>query len=258
MQNPMFHDATAYDRLVGRYLPTLAPAFADLAVVGEGQRVLDVGCGPGGLTSVLASRVGADAVTAIDPAPPFVAACRQRVPGATVVLGVAESLPFDDDGYDVALASLVVGFMSDPVRGVSEMLRVTRPGGTVALCFWDLDRMPSFGAYWEAVGQVAAEKRTDAAMTGRAEGDLARVLTSAGADDVVSTELEASATYADADDFWSGFAEGIGPAGQHLLGLDLEQQSAVRVAALDLLGCPEGPFTLTAVAWAATGRVPEA
>jgi 2-polyprenyl-3-methyl-5-hydroxy-6-metoxy-1,4-benzoquinol methylase len=68
--------AEAYDRLMGRYLPTLAPAFADAAGVRTSMRVLDVGCGPGGLTRELVARTGADAVAAIDPSPSFVRACR--------------------------------------------------------------------------------------------------------------------------------------------------------------------------------------
>lgn len=76
--------AEQYDRFMGRYTPTLAAAPADAAGVASGMHVLDVGCGPGGLTRELAARVGAANVAAIDPAPQFVAACRERNPGADV------------------------------------------------------------------------------------------------------------------------------------------------------------------------------
>ena len=65
--------AEKYDRFMGRYTRTLAPALADAAGIEAGMRVLDVGCGPGGLTDALAARVGADHVAAIDPAPQFAA-----------------------------------------------------------------------------------------------------------------------------------------------------------------------------------------
>src|SRR4051812_44492537 len=123
---------------MGRYTRTLAPALADAAGVEAGMRGLDVGCGPGGLAEALAARVGAENVAAIDPAPQFAAACRERSPGADVRVGGAEELPWADGAFDVTLASLVIAFMRDADLGVREMARVTRPGGTVAACMWDI------------------------------------------------------------------------------------------------------------------------
>src|SRR4051794_22875666 len=124
--------ADAYDRFMGRYSVHLAPQLADLAGVAAGQRVLDVGCGPGALTAELVSRLGADSVVAVDPSEPFVAAARARNPDVDVRQVGAEELPFADDEFDAALAQLVVNFMADPVAGLTEMRRVTRRGGGVA------------------------------------------------------------------------------------------------------------------------------
>src|SRR6476659_9954279 len=98
---------------MGRYSVPLAPAFADFAKVTVGRRVLDVGCGPGALTTELARRLGPDAVSAVDPSESFVAAARERHPGVTVKRAAAEGLPFEDDTFDASLAQLVVHFMSD-------------------------------------------------------------------------------------------------------------------------------------------------
>src|SRR6187401_2420752 len=100
---------------MGRYSRLLAPQFADLAGVRAGQRALDVGCGPGALTTELVGRLGAGAVLAADPSEPFVEAARRRHPGVRVAPARAEELPFEDGAFDVALAQLVVHFMSDPV-----------------------------------------------------------------------------------------------------------------------------------------------
>ncbi|MFL5647494.1 MAG: class I SAM-dependent methyltransferase, partial [Chloroflexota bacterium] len=130
--------AEAYDRFMGRYSAQLSSQMADLAGVAIAQRVLDVGCGPGALTAELVKRVGApDRVAAVDPSEPFVAAARARNPGVAIERATAEHLPFDDGRFDAALAQLVVHFMSDPVAGLAEMARVTRPGGVVAACVWD-------------------------------------------------------------------------------------------------------------------------
>ena len=73
--------ADSYDRFMGRYSVPLAPLFADFADVVAGQRVLDVGCGPGALTTELVGRLSADRVAAVDPSEPFVTAARERNPG---------------------------------------------------------------------------------------------------------------------------------------------------------------------------------
>src|SRR6266545_5759294 len=130
-------DADAYDRFMGRYSALLAPQLADLAAVSAGQRVLDVGSGPGALTAELVRRLGPAAVSAVDPSETFVAATRQRYPGVSVQRASAEQLPFPHGEFDAALAQLVVHFMADPLAGLAEMARVTREGGVVAACVWD-------------------------------------------------------------------------------------------------------------------------
>jgi ubiquinone/menaquinone biosynthesis C-methylase UbiE len=96
--------AAIYDRQVGRYSPQLSAALIEAAGIDRRDRVLDVGCGPGGLTRALAELVGPESVAAVDPSEPFVDACRERVPGADVRLAAAEKLPFPDDQFDAVLA----------------------------------------------------------------------------------------------------------------------------------------------------------
>jgi len=255
MGTGMFQAADGYDRLIGRFLPSLAPAFADFAGVEKGS-ALDVGCGPGGLTAELARRLGAGSVSAIDPSSPFVAACRERVPGAEVIEGVAEALPFADGAFDSALSSLVVGFMSDAQRGVREMARVTRAGGVVALCFWDHARMQGIARFWRAAGRVLGISPADDRLLGLREGELASLLEGAGLVDVRATEIVATADYRDIDDLWSGYTARIGPIGQFVQTVTADQLDAVRIAVREDLDDPDRPFTLDAVAWAARAAVP--
>ena len=121
--------ADAYLRFMGRYSERLAQPFAALADLAPGERVLDVGCGPGALTARLVELVGAGAVSAVDPSASFVAAVRERLPGVDVRTGAAERLPFPDGTFGAALAQLVVHFMTDAVAGLREMARVTTPAG---------------------------------------------------------------------------------------------------------------------------------
>ena len=134
--------ADAYDRFMGRFSEPLAELFVEWADVRPGQRALDVGCGPGALTARLVERVGLGSVAALDPSDSFVAAARGRFPDLDVRRAAAEQLPYPDDTFDAALAQLVVHFMKDPVAGVREMARVTRPGGVVAACVWTTPAEP--------------------------------------------------------------------------------------------------------------------
>jgi ubiquinone/menaquinone biosynthesis C-methylase UbiE len=248
--------ASFYDRFMGRYTPSLAVALADAAGVSDGMRVLDVGCGPGGLTRELAARVGAENVAAVDPAEQFAAACRDRNPGADVREGVAEELPWPDDEFDAALSSLVIGFMRDPDQGVREMARVTRPGGTLAVCMWDIATggMTMLRMFWDAVREIVPRAEGERRMAGTAEGDIAERFNRAGLDDVVAGALVARADYANFEDFWEPFTFAVGPAGQYLESLPPEQRDAVREALSAQL--PGGSFTLEARAWYARGTVP--
>jgi SAM-dependent methyltransferase len=250
---PFVVPAEGYDRLMGRYLPSLGPAFADAAGIAAGQRVLDVGCGPGGLTSELLRRVGADAVAAIDPSAPFVEACRARHPGVDVRIGVAEQLPFASEDFDATLASLVVGFMSDARAGVLEMSRVTRPGGTVAVCFWDVAQMPAIQLFWRAAAQVDSSRNGEVVRLGSREGDLSALLANSGLRDVWETALAARSEYQDFADWWAPIAQGIGPAGVYYLSLAEQRRSAVRGACERLIGNSDSSFVLEGRAWCAVG-----
>ena len=248
--------AADYDRFMGRYTRTLAVALADAAGVAAGMRVVDVGCGPGGLAAELAARVGPENVAAIDPATAFAAACRERNPGAEVREGVAEELPWPDDAFDAALSCLVIAFMRDADRGVSEMARVTLPGGTVAACMWDTagGGMTMLRHVWEAIAEVDPGARGERGLAGTREGEIADRMRRAGLQDIDAGVLMASADYADFEDFWTPLTLGVGPAGQHLASLSEEQRLGVREVLRTRV--PQGPFTLDARAWYARGTVP--
>lgn len=248
--------AEIYDRHVGRYVPQLARELVSVAGVEHGWRVIDVGCGPGGLSSVLAELVGAEHVAAVDPSEPFVEQCRDRVPGADVRLGVAEELPFGDGELDAALSQLVVNFMSDPEAGVGEMRRVTRAGGVVASCVWDYSGgMKMLRAFWDAAVALDPEA-PDEGRTMRfcREGELGELWEDCGLAGVESGALVVSAEYKDFDDYWAPFPTGVAPSGAHCASLDAEAQAALRDACFRRLGSPSGPFTLSARAWYAVGR----
>jgi SAM-dependent methyltransferase len=238
----------AYLRFMGRWSEPLAGEFlqrADLTVTG---RVLDVGCGPGVLTAVLVDRYGAPAVSAIDPSPSFVAATAERFPGLDVRHGVAESLPYDDDAFDAALAELVVHFMTDPVAGLREMGRVTRPDGVVTACVWDHNTGGSpLSLFWSAAHDVDPGAPSEGALPGTREGQLASYAEEAGLHDVTSAALTVSQHFATFEEWWAPYLLGVGPLGAYVATLDADHLGAVEARCRELL--PPAPFEQPATAW---------
>ncbi|OGO55763.1 MAG: SAM-dependent methyltransferase [Chloroflexi bacterium RBG_16_72_14] len=244
--------AEAYDQFMGRWSRQLAPQLADFAGLHAGQQVLDVGCGPGALTEVLAERLGVAGVAAVDPSESFVAAARTRVPGVDVRQAAAERLPFPDGAFDATLASLVVHFMADPVAGLAEMARVTRSGGVSAACVWDFEggRGP-LGPFWEEARELDPDVIDESRLAGTRRGHLAELFAAAGHRDIEEGTLAASREYASFDDWWGPFTRGVGPAGAYVAALGPEHQAALRGRCRSML--PAGRFVLTAHAWVARG-----
>ena len=245
--------AEAYDRFMGRYSTPLAPLFVDFGHVAPGQRVLDVGAGPGALTGALVERIGSAWVTAVDPSEPFVAALRERNPGVEVQQAAAESLPFDDAGFDATLAQLVVHFMRDPVAGLREMRRVTVPGGVVAASVWDHGGGHGpLSVYWEAVRELDPASEGEAHLAGANEGDLTRLFEQAGMTDVDEDPLTVNVEHTTFDEWWEPYTLGVGPAGAYIAGLTPEAREELRENCRARL--PEPPFTISASAWSARAR----
>jgi SAM-dependent methyltransferase len=246
--------ADAYDRFMGRYSVLLSPQLADLAGISSGQRVLDVGCGPGALTAELVARVGPAAVSAVDPSESFVVAAQARNPGADVQQATAEQLPFPDQSFDAALAQLVVSFMADPAAGIAEMRRVTQPGGVVAASVWDLAEGPSpLSPLWDAVRTLDPGNKGESTRPGGREGDLSSLFSAAGLRDVEEIAQTVHVDHPTFDEWWEPFTLGVGPAGAYVAGLDTERRERLREQCLAML--PEPPFVLSARAWTARGSV---
>jgi SAM-dependent methyltransferase len=245
--------ADLYGRFMGRYSEPLADSFVDVAALASGQRALDVGCGPGALTARLVDRLGADHVSAVDPSVPFVESARIRFPATDIQVASAEELPFADDSFDAALAQLVVHFMTEPVGGLREMARVTRPGGTVAACVWDLAGGQSpLSTFWSAARDLDPEVDDESGLPGVRDGHLVELATEAGLADVTPSVLSVTVPYASFDEWWEPYTFGVGPAGAHVARLDEYAFDELRTRCEELL--PPAPFEIVANAWCVTGR----
>ncbi|CAN5268070.1 class I SAM-dependent methyltransferase [soil metagenome] len=244
----------SYGRFMGRFSEPLADEFADTLALQRGQRALDVGCGPGALTARLVDALGAEAVSAVDPSAPFVAAARQRFVNVDVREASAEQLPYDDGTFDVTAAELVVHFMVDPVAGMREMARVTRVGGLVAACVWDFgSRRDPLAVFWAAVRRLDPTAHDESDEPGVVEGQLVSYFEAAGLVDVRGSRLPIEVPIGTFDEWWTPFTLGVGPAGAYVAGLDDGERARLRDECARELG--DHDIHISASAWSATGRV---
>jgi ubiquinone/menaquinone biosynthesis C-methylase UbiE len=126
------------------------PALLDAAKVKKGDRVLDVGCGPG-LAATAAIERGASAV-GIDFSEAMVDEARCLNPGMEFRVADAHSLPFEDGSFDVVLSNLTVHHLGDPDKFLAEVFRVLRPGGRLGFTVWaDTSKLEAFGLFFGAV-----------------------------------------------------------------------------------------------------------
>ena len=243
----------AYARFMGRFSEPLAVQFVRVAGLRGGESALDVGCGPGALTAQLIAALGQSAVSAIDPSPPFVAAVRQRFPGIDVRSGFAEQLPFENDRFDVTLAQLVVHFMTDPVTGLAEMARVTKPGGLMAACVWDhAGGSGPLATFWQAARDLDPEVVDESDLPGAREGHLVELSKLAGLE-VRESRLSVTVRFPTFADWWEPFTLGVGPAGGLVARLDDRERARLAGRCAELL--PPAPFEIDASAWAVQGRI---
>ena len=256
----MFGDAQAYERFMGRWSARLAPVFLDAVGMPEPRRVVDVGSGTGNLSRAVAERWPSCEVVGVDPSTAFVAAARDRAAdlGGRVRFeaGRADDLPLDDGSVDAALALLVLNFVPDADAAMTQMARVTRPGGVLAAAVWDYGgRMGMLRTLWDAAGRLdpSVARRDEATMPLGRPGGLTDLWEHSGLSGVEGGLLEVSTRFTDFDDYWQPFLEGQGPAGVYVRGLTEDRRAALRSELLSTVGA--GAFDLSATAWWVRGTV---
>ena len=261
------HDAwqlgDSYEAYMGRWSRPIAARFLDWLDAPQAKDWLDVGCGTGALSSAILQQCRPNSLIAIDASEGFVAKARQAVqsPIAEFKVGNAEALPLDQASRDVVASALVLNFVPDRVKALSEMKRVVRPGGTIGLYVWDY---PGGGvefmhAFWTAAISLdpgASDLSEDRRFPFCTPEGLTDLAGKAGLDAVESTAIESQSVFRDFEDFWHPFTLGAGPAPGYCVKLDPDARQRLRDKLEQTLPRREdGSIALNTRAWAIKARV---
>ncbi len=262
-----FANPVAYELWMGRWSTRLAPALVAFADLPSGSRLLDVGSGTGALSRALLEGDAGAFVVGIEPAEAFVARCRETISGPRLRFetGDALALPFPDHSFDATLSLLILQELSDAPLALSEMRRVTRPGGPVAASQWDFaNGMPMLALFWDAVLEVApgqaARQAAARCMVVDYPDDAAlrRLWRQTGLVEVETARHQIDMTFASFEDYWRPFLSNVSAASSFAgtLGDDQRSELEHRLRRKTAGAAPDGPFTLKAHAWAVRGTVP--
>ena len=262
VQDPVFSEARAYERFMGRWSRALAPLFVRFAGVGDGDSVLDVGSGTGALSAAVAKAASSSRIIGIDPAAAYVALARSQHESARVSfeVGDAQQMRFEAAKFDRVLSLLVVNFIPDARKALAEMKRVTKPKGTIAAAVWDYgDGMEMLRVFWdEAVAlHPASAPKDERHMRFCRPGELAALWRELGLEDVVEEGLTIETRFASFEDFWTPFLEKQGPAGVYTTSLASAEREALKMRLRKRLlrDGPDQAITMHARAWAVRGTV---
>lgn len=241
---------------MGRWSRRLAVPFLEFAGVPSGGRVLDAGCGTGSLTLALSAHRGLETIDALDFAEEFVAALRAWAddPRIRARQGDVCALPYEAASFEAVYSLLMLHFVSEPDRAITEMRRVLRPGGLVAATVWAWGGMPSWRLFWDTVlvHEPTAEDVAPVRRPLTGGGELHRAFERAGFGQVVETTLTISMDYADFDDFWFPTAYGQGRFGAFFDALPEKKRDRLRAAVKTAYcaGEPDGPRSFPSTAFA--------
>jgi ubiquinone/menaquinone biosynthesis C-methylase UbiE len=259
--NPIrFDDGAAYERMMGAWSRLAGEVFLDWLSPPPGQSWIDIGCGNGAFTELLARRAAPAAILGVDPSAGQLRFARARLAAdiARFEPGDAMALPSEDASFDAAVMALVIVFVPEPAKGVAEMKRVVKPGGAVCAYAWDMlepGGFPMAAMQEELRGMGVTPMMPPRAEVSRIDA-LHALWDDAGLTNIATREITVARTFEDFDDYWAcvEIAVAMAPSTREM-GADAKARlkDSLRTR---LPADAAGRISFTARANAVSGRVP--
>jgi ubiquinone/menaquinone biosynthesis C-methylase UbiE len=231
----------AHDRLAASYQKSFTPitvlaieALLDAAVVSGSCSVLDVACGPGLATAAAAGR-GARAI-GVDLSPKMIDLARRLYPSLTFKVADVLRLPFPAGSFDAVVCNFGLGHFPRPDEAIAECLRMLKPGGRIALAWWDhLERQRLQAVFRDAIAAVGAPPAATVPQGHNVfrfsdSTEFEQLLKRAGLREVVVRNYATNFDFADADALWTVGLDSLAVTSATIANADPGIRAAIRGA----------------------------
>jgi ubiquinone/menaquinone biosynthesis C-methylase UbiE len=255
-----FDDGAAYERMMGAWSRLAGEVFLDWLSPPSGQSWIDIGCGNGAFTELLARRGAPAEILGVDPSAGQLSFARSRLAAdiARFEQGDAMALPCEDESFEAAVMALVIFFVPEPAKGVAEMKRVVKPGGTVCAYAWDIlepGGFPMAAMQEELRSMGVAPMLPPRAEVSRMDA-LHGLWNDAGLTDIDTREITIARTFEDFEDYWASVEIALGMSqSTREMGVGAKTHLKDRLRAR-LPADTAGRVSFTSRANAVSGRVP--
>jgi ubiquinone/menaquinone biosynthesis C-methylase UbiE len=261
MENrPTFNDGSAYERFMGRWSRTAGETFLDWIGPSKGARWLDVGCGGGAFTELVLARCSPAAICAVDPAAAQIDFARAQPVAKKAEFRVADAqnLPFPDGSFDIVTSALVLNFIPDRPKALSEMRRVARGGGLVAGYVWDFAGERSVTSpIRRAMERIGMQPPLSAGAADSTLERLDALFQQAGFANIATRPIDIRVTYPDFDDFWRAQTPSFNPLTQAIAAMSEADRTELVNAVKQAVGSADGSIAYSARANAIKAQAPD-
>jgi ubiquinone/menaquinone biosynthesis C-methylase UbiE len=258
--NDVWLSGIAYERFMGRWSTLVAQEFLSWLAVPLARRWLDVGCGAGSLAKLILKTYQPLEIVAVDSSSDFISYAQRTItdPRIHFRVGLAQSLDLDSNSVDAVVSGLVLNFVPQPKAVISEMLRVTKPGGKIGVFVWDYAAgMQMLRYFWVAAVELdinAKEFDEGLRFPLCRDGQLESLIREIGLKQIEAIPIEVKTFFQDFDDYWQPFLGGVGPAASYVMGLNQEDRQKLEDRLRKLLPIDgNGSISMIARAWAVKG-----
>jgi SAM-dependent methyltransferase len=258
---PAFDDADAYERYMGRWSRAIGEKFLSWLAPPRDARWLDIGCGTGAFSKLIAEHAAPQSLSGIDPSPAQIDFARGQLPKSDLRVADAAALPFGDGAFDLIASALVLHFIPDRGKAFAEMKRVARPGGIVTAYTWERSTKDDFAPYaamLRGLNAIGVEPMRSPTVPEQQLDGLRSTAEAAGLVGIDVRQIEASQRFADFDDYWAVQTLTVSPVGKTVAKLDDTQRARLRETMRRIVPiASDGSITYAARAVAFKARRPE-